>query len=309
MMLPCPENPQSWSTRPITWMLVILNVFIFLLFFADAPQSKEHALLKGANLQTAGRVFLRMLPDQPLEVQQRVPGWIFRVSSGNKDDLEMVGFYAVRQSFFAEQIARVKGIGDEVAVEKLRRDMTSFQESLPGERLHRFGLSPQRERSFAWITYQFSHVGFLHLASNMVFLIVLGWAIEGMFGGLTLLMLYVMGGIAGGFLFLGMFPHSFIPMLGASGSVSALIAFYAFAESRRCIRYYYILFPSPGLHGFIYLPALLMVPLYLLADWTGLLAAPEGLMTGVAYSAHIGGAIFGASAALTARALMLSQST
>ncbi|MBX3039934.1 MAG: rhomboid family intramembrane serine protease [Bdellovibrionaceae bacterium] len=305
MILPCPENPQSWNHRPITWMLVFLNIAVFLIFFADAPASPTMDLVKEKNLETAGRAFLQMIAVSPEEVREKTPDWIFEVSTSRSVDLQLIGYYAVRQSFFLEGVSSFAFHGDEVALAELRKSVATFQDKFSEDRLHRFGLSPLRNQSFAWLTYQFSHIGFLHLASNLVFLIFIGWAIEGLFGGTVLLILYLMGGIAGGVFFLGLFPGSYIPMVGASGSVSALIAFYALAEPKWRIRYYYLLFPTPGLNGFIYLPTLLILPLYLLADATGLLASPDGLMTGVAYSAHLGGAAFGAIAALLVRGLSL----
>lgn len=305
MILPCPENPQSWNRRPITWMLVFLNIAVFLIFFADAPVSPTMDLVKDKNLETAGRAFLQMIPAQSEDVRRKTPDWVFEVSASRSVDLQLIGYYAIRQNFFLDGVGRFPFHGDEIALGDLRKAVAVFQDKFPEDRLHRFGLSPSRDRSFAWLTYQFSHIGFLHLASNLVFLVFIGWAIEGLFGGTVLLILYLMGGFAGGAFFLGLFPGSYIPMVGASGSVSALIAFYALAEPKWRIRYYYLLFPAPGLNGFIYLPTLLILPLYLLADATGLIASPDGLMTGVAYSAHLGGAAFGAIAALLVRGLSL----
>lgn len=307
MILPCPENPQSWNSRPVTWMLVLLNIAVFLIFFADAPVSPTMDLVKDKNLESAGRAFLQMIPSQPEEVRKKTPDWIFEISRSQSVELQLIGYYAIRQNFFLDGVSDFPFHGDDVALKDLKKSVAAFKEKFPEDRMHRFGLSPPRNQSFAWLTYQFSHIGFIHLASNLVFLIFIGWAVEGLFGGTVLLILYLMGGIAGGLFFLGLFPGSYIPMVGASGSVSALIAFYALAEPKWRIRYYYLLFPAPGLNGFIYLPTLLILPLYLLADATGLLASPDGLMTGVAYSAHLGGAAFGAIAALVVRSLSLAR--
>lgn len=301
MIIPCPDHPQSYRDRPMTWMLVALNIVLFLIFFIDTPASAPLTLLKDQNLETAGRAFLQMLPNQPPDVQERTPDWVFETATSSRDDLILIGYYAIRQRFFVEDFSSANLHGDQVALNALEEALQQFRSRAGDDRLHRFGLSSGSDRSLAWLTYQFSHIGLMHLASNLVFLILIGWAIEGIFGGATLLILYVMGGISGGLLFLHLFPGGAIPMVGASGSVSALIGFYSLAETRWRIRYYYLLFPAPGLNGFIYMPAALLIPLFLLADLAGLLASPEGLMTGVAYSAHLGGALFGMGAAILNR--------
>lgn len=303
MILPCPENPRSWADRPVTWVLVLLNISIYFIFFFGAPERKLPELMKEQHLETAGRVFLQQIPTLGEAAQKDLPDWIFEASSWKKSDLQLVGYYAIRQQGFLNEVLNFQGLGDSVAIAALKQAVGKFQRELPEDRLHRFGLSPLREQSFAWLTYQFSHVGFLHLASNLVFLLFMGWAIEGLFGGLSLLLLYLVGGLAGGMAFLSLYPEGVVPMVGASGSVSALIAFYAIAEPKLRIRFYYLLFPTPGLHGFIWLPTMLILPFFLVTDLSSLLSAPKGLMTGVAYSAHLGGAAFGLTAALIIRAL------
>jgi membrane associated rhomboid family serine protease len=120
-------------------------------------------------------------------------------------------------------------------------------------------------------------------------------------GGLGLLALYVLGGVAGGAAFLSYNGPGVIPMVGASASISALLAFYFIVETRRRVRFVYFISPFPGHNGFIYLPTLLIFPLFLLVDFTNLLSSPDGLGGGVAYSAHAGGTLFGILSGIFAR--------
>ncbi len=82
-------------------------------------------------------------------------------------------------------------------------------------------------------------------------------------------------------------------MVGASASISALLAFYCIVETRIRIRFLYFVSPMPGQYGAIYLPTLLIVPLFLVVDLANLWSTPEGLGGGVAYAAHIGGTVMG----------------
>lgn len=76
------------------------------------------------------------------------------------------------------------------------------------------------------ITYFFTHEDIFHILYNMLFLYWFGRLVDEYLGNRRLVGLYVMGGIAGGLLFLLMYntvpyfqnPSSSIPMLGASGA-------------------------------------------------------------------------------------------
>jgi len=77
------------------------------------------------------------------------------------------------------------------------------------------------------VTYNFSHMHFLHLLSNCVGLYFIGRTIEGIFGPRVLLMLYLAGGVAGGIVSLmGSSPYDMRPTIGASASLSALLGFF-----------------------------------------------------------------------------------
>jgi membrane associated rhomboid family serine protease len=71
------------------------------------------------------------------------------------------------------------------------------------------------------------------------------------------------------------------------------MAFYCFAEPRARIRFMYLVSPIQGYYGAIYLPTLLMIPLFLVSDIANLWSTPAGLGAGVAYAAHLGVAVLG----------------
>ncbi|MER2996421.1 rhomboid family intramembrane serine protease [Pontibacter populi] len=86
-------------------------------------------------------------------------------------------------------------------------------------------------RPWTLITYFFTHQGFLHIIFNMLNLYWFGQLIREYLGDRKLLSLYVIGGIAGGVLY--MLSYNFIPyfedraassvMIGASASVLAIV--------------------------------------------------------------------------------------
>ena len=83
------------------------------------------------------------------------------------------------------------------------------------------------------VTHIFLHGGLVHLAMNMVFLVWAGRQVEWLLGPVRLLLLFLIGGVAGGLLQAVVHPASVVPVVGASGAISAVFATYAllFAQS------------------------------------------------------------------------------
>jgi membrane associated rhomboid family serine protease len=184
--------------------------------------------------------------------------------------------------------------GDLIEISALQLKLKDTLRLLEEENLYRFGLSQKLSKSMAWVTYQFTHAGAMHLLSNIVFLVVVGLSIELLIGSVATLLLYLVGGFFGGVLFLLLSPHGLAPMVGGSASISAFLAAYPILESRRRVRFYYMIVPFDQWHGFIYLSPLVIYSIYLLSDITALIASGLSYQyTSVAYSAHLGGAIAG----------------
>ncbi len=129
----------------------------------------------------------------------------------------------------------------------------------------------------------FSHFNFLHFLFNMIFLYFSGRLLEQFFGGKRLLLIYILGGLAGGLFEIvahEVFPgliHQQTVVVGASGSIMAI--FIALAFYRPNLQLMLFTFPVK----IIYLAGI-----YILIDFLSL-----GLNDGTAHFAHLGGALFG----------------
>jgi membrane associated rhomboid family serine protease len=296
MILPFPENLtiKDYARFPLTITLAALNIFIFILIFDGATSDYGTSrLLTEDGLVTTGRLYYQYLKEQPPEVLFSKPEWVHQLQSNNKEHLMVLGSFGLRDAKFVESGENLKFWGDEVQIAKWKTDFQEFRKSYRDQMLYRFGLSSISPGPWAWLTYQFSHSGWAHLLSNLVFLIAAGVAVEAIAGSGVLLLVYVLGGIAGGAGFLLSQAHGTVPMVGASASVSALLAFYCIAEARTRIRYFFFIPSFIGQNPYIYLPTLLIIPLYLVVDLANFWSTPEGLGSGVAYAAHLGGAAFG----------------
>lgn len=303
MIVPYPEELKDLKRFPLTLTLVFLNVFIFLLFFSGPSSSvlSESSLLQSEGLTVTGRIYYQYLQElSPTALYER-PAWVREIKSSNVDQMGVLGAYALRDHSFLVQAENKNYQGDQVQITQWKKDLVEFRKGYQQELLYRFGLSSAVKNPSVWVTYQFSHSTWIHLLSNLLFLVFIGIAVEAMAGSGTLLGIYLLGGLAGGVGFLVSDGHGAVPMVGASASISALLAFYCFAEMRARIRFLYFLSPLPGQYGPIYLPTLLIIPLFLLVDLANFWSTPEGLGGGVAYAAHLGGSLLGLFAAMIYR--------
>ena len=135
------------------------------------------------------------------------------------------------------------------------------------------------------LTATIVHSGLLHLGFNLLILWWCGSQVERVIGASGLIFLYVVGAFAAaGSQWLAN-PMEVMPMIGASGAVSAVIGAYSlsFGRARAVTR-------SPQINR-------LLNAMWLLAAWivlqlmTGYLAGVEGTM--LATPAHIGGFVAG----------------
>jgi membrane associated rhomboid family serine protease len=140
----------------------------------------------------------------------------------------------------------------------------------------------------AWltpITATLVHGGILHLAFNMLMLVWCGTMVERVLGRSSLIILYVVGAYVSAVAQWLTDMTSPIPMIGASGAISAIIGAFSlmFGQQKRLVK-------SLALNR-------ALNALWLLAAWvvlqmmTGFLAGQQGFM--LATPAHIGGFLAG----------------
>jgi membrane associated rhomboid family serine protease len=183
--------------------------------------------------------------------------------------------------------------GDEIAIADWKEKLHEYHEQLQMRTSSIFGLKTQAGSPLTWVTYQFMHASWMHLFGNMAMLLIFGAALESAVGGMGLIFIYLLSGFAGAWAFLLLGQNTLAPMIGASGALSGVMAFYAAYEKKRRVSFFYFVSPMPGYYGWIYLPTLAIFPLCFLSDFAGYLSTPTEIGTGVAYTAHIGGAVFG----------------
>lgn len=139
------------------------------------------------------------------------------------------------------------------------------------------------------------HSGFAHLFLNLIILLFCGRSVERVVGGQGIVILYLVGAYAAAAAQYAVDPAEMVPMVGASGAISAVLGAFALLFGRNKVKV-----ASPGL-------ASLLHALWLAAAWIGLqlLIGLTFETTGlrIAIAAHIGG--FLAGLALARPLLML----
>lgn len=135
------------------------------------------------------------------------------------------------------------------------------------------------------LTATIAHGGALHLLINMVMLLWCGIWVERGLGARAVLILYAVGAFAAALAQWAVDPMSVIPMIGASGAVSAVVGAFAlsYGQPRRLVR-------NPAVNRALNALWLLIawVVLQLLTGWA---AGLQGVL--LATPAHVGGFIAG----------------
>jgi membrane associated rhomboid family serine protease len=157
-----------------------------------------------------------------------------------------------------------------------------------------------------YLTATFLHTGWLHIIFNMWFLWIAGTILEDLWGRIIYPVFYLAAGVLAWAVHGAVFPHSFVPALGASGAIAGLMGAFLVRFPTTRIRMGWILWVKIIKFD---VPAYVILPLWLLMNLSsGLLARLVGAEAGIAYWAHIGGFAFGALGAYALRVTGLEQS-
>lgn len=161
------------------------------------------------------------------------------------------------------------------------------------------GFIPEAPNWYSWLTHMFTHADIFHLLGNMVYLFLFGSCVEDQMGRGKFIVFYLVGGSIA----LGVYmllapayvpgePH--IPLVGASGAISACMGAFALTLHHTRITIKWIIFFFFRIFsGEWHLPAKLVMSFYFLSDVWGMIDSFQHSGGGVAFSAHVGGFLAG----------------
>lgn len=148
-------------------------------------------------------------------------------------------------------------------------------------------------------TSMFIHAGLLHIAGNMLYMWIFGDNVEDRMGHARFIVFYLTGGVVAAYSHAFFNGGSTLPMVGASGAISAVLGAYLYMFPRAKV-------DTLVFFGFfvqvIQLPALIVIGFWAIIQFiSGMLAGEAG---GVAWLAHIGGFLYGL---VTARIFLIGR--
>jgi len=154
------------------------------------------------------------------------------------------------------------------------------------------------------LTSMFMHAGWMHIIGNMVFLWAFSPQIEDAMGGLRYFVFYLLSGLAASLLQIAAIPNSTVPNLGASGAIAGVMGAFLITYPRDEIR---ALLVIGWFVRITFIPAALLIGVWFIIQFfsqVGAVADVQG--RGVAYTAHVGGFVFGV---ITARIFERGRTT
>ena len=281
------EKRLDWQSPPVALLVILLlNVLVFIFYQtgdgARVNQAVDHYVdSKLIDIEwPAYRAFYQDENDEVLpESYDEVNEWVYQQLIFDEKFL----------NFLEKKRRRYIPVGKIEEWQEQRATLDSMVQSLSSMA---YGLKPADNRIVTYLTHQFLHGGVMHLVGNMVFLLLFGFAVEAALGSVRFFLYYIVGGLGAGGLFALYTSLSggnlTIPLVGASGSISAVMAMYVSLYRLKRIEFFYWLFV---LVGYFRAPAILLLPVYIAYEILQLNLV-EG--SNVAYMAHVGGFITGA---------------
>lgn len=137
------------------------------------------------------------------------------------------------------------------------------------------------------LSAMFMHGGWAHLFGNMLYLWIFGDNVEDAMGHVKFLIFYLLCGVAATFAHILWEPDSLIPSLGASGAIAGVLGGYLALYPTRRVN---VLI---GYMGIVQMPALIVIGIWIALQIFGGWGSVGREGGGVAYWAHVGGAVAG----------------
>ncbi len=141
-----------------------------------------------------------------------------------------------------------------------------------------------------WVTHMFIHGGWAHILGNMWYLWIFGDNVEDVLGHWKFILFYLLGGIVAALVNFIFMPTEAIPMVGASGAISAVMGAYfvLFPHSRIVTLVFFFIFFT-----LIEIPAVVYLFFWFLMQIYSGMVSSAFQVSNVAWWAHAGGFVYG----------------
>lgn len=285
LLLPFDKKIEKNRFPIVTILLVLINTVIFFGFQFGDDDKYQKALdyyLESDLPDYEFPLYLQYLKDHNDDDYYYVKKW--------HDQNKKYTYYFMLSNgvFMKKMLSEELSVGIKEVREKWRKQRDEFEEKLNESVTYKYALIPADHRPVTFLTYQFLHGSTMHLIGNMIFLFVLGFSLEAVYGSIKFTVIYLLCGVGAASFYFVFNAGSMVHMVGASGAIAGFMGLYAVTYGLRQIRFFYnVLFYV----DYIKAPALIMLPLWLMNE----IIQNVSSNTNVAYTAHIGGILSGAA--------------
>lgn len=276
----------SWKNPPIiVILLVIVNCFVFFIF-----QSNEREKMLAAMEYYHDSGLINVEVPRYLAYLQEQGDTDVPASLDDMEEGESFLFYHRMEQdgpFMAKLKADQIIIPQDPAFSSWKEQRTEYDSLLSEVVYFHFGYRPAHGSLLTAFTYMFLHGGLFHLLGNMVFLWLVGAALELACGRIFFTTAYLVSGLSSAVLFGLVNADSMVPLIGASGAVSGIMAAYVVMFGMRKVKAFFSLgfyFNYIELKGYFLLPIFVAIELLQLYLMKG---------SNVAYMGHVGGFLAG----------------
>ena len=280
MIIPFLDGFLDFTKAPITWLLILFNIFSFFQsyeFSKNCQSELIHWYKDPGFLYTQGSVYKQY---EDHEVLSRAK------------DMEILGRLAFQDQNFLNVALKNSWKGDQIAIASWKRDLSDFLSLRAYYPPVLLGMSDFQKDFFSVISYQFYHENFIHLLGNLLLILLVAGYLECRHSGFLIFSVYLLGGAFAAIY--GVTHPSGIPLVGASGSLSALLGFLLMAHWQEKTRLFYFLLPFRKTMGFVRISTCYWVIwFFILGDIAGWLSQPSIYMNGVAHLVHLFGFLAG----------------
>lgn len=278
----------SWRNPPlVTIGIILINCLVYFIF-----QSGDIDRLYGAEEYYLTSELAKIeVPKYMAYLKAHQPEKLTDISNPEFDETALSQYHFKMQEDygFLQKLRNDEIITPKDPQYDLWKDLRqNYEEKLAEVVYLTFGFRPAYKSSMTFFTYMFLHASFFHLLGNMVFLWLVGCALELGCGRWLYSAVYIVGGLLAVILYWLIYMKSTVPLVGASGAISGLMGAFTIIFRKNTIKTFY----SLGFYfNYFKAPAIILLPV-----WIGkeLFSLFFGGVSHVAYVAHIGGLAGGA---------------
>ena len=281
----------GWENPPlVTLMLLLINCLVFFLFQTNDDRTRaaaEHFYLDSGLAEIEVPSYIHFLEKTGNDENEYVAG-----NTMDEESLVTIHFEMESDAVFLKRLSQDQIITPQDPLyDQWKQLRSSYEEKRNENVAFAYGLRPAYPRISTFFTYMFLHGSVDHLLGNMVFLWILGCMLEVGSGRMLFFVIYSLSGLSAAGLFYLIYSSSTIPLVGASGAIAGLMGAYTVLYGIKKVHIFYSL-------GFYFntatIPAIALLPVWLINECYQLFFSGA---IHVAYVAHIGGLVAGASIA------------